>query len=87
MPHWPSSAEHYVGGVRSTREHWNGFAAKPGEVSPLYECGENDHLMVVALDKIHEAGYRDINSVAEMLRAEIRRDKESWKDYGRNEEV
>lgn len=75
-----SSAEHYVGGIRSTREalKWI-FAAKPGEVSPLYECGENDHLMVVALDKIHEAGYRDINSVAEMLRAEIRRDKKAEK--------
>lgn len=75
-----SSAEHYVGGVRSTREalKWI-FAAKPGEVSPLYECGENDHLMVIALDKIHEAGYRDINSVAEMLRAEIRRDKKAEK--------
>lgn len=75
-----SSAEHYVGGVRSTREalKWI-FAAKPGEVSPLYECGENDHLMVVALDKIHEAGYRDINSVAEMLRAEIHRDKKAEK--------
>lgn len=75
-----SSAEHYVGGVRSTREalKWI-FAAEPGEVSPLYECGENDHLMVVALDKIHEAGYRDINSVAEMLRAEIRRDKKAEK--------
>lgn len=75
-----SSAEHYVGGVRSTREalKWI-FAAKPGEVSPLYECGENDHLMVVALDKIHEAGYRDVNSVAEMLRSEIRRDKKTDK--------
>ena len=75
-----SSAEHYVGGVKSTREalKWI-FAAKPGEVSPLYECGENDHLMVVVLDKIHEAGYRDINSVADMLRAEIRQDKKAEK--------
>ena len=73
-----SSAEHYVGGVKSTREalKWV-FAAKLGEVSPLYECGENDHLMVVALDKIHQAGYRDINSVADMLRTEIRRDKKA----------
>lgn len=73
-----SSAEHYVGGVKSTREalKWI-FAAKPGEVSPLYECGENDHLMVVALDKIHQAGYRDINSIADMLRTEIRRDKKA----------
>lgn len=75
-----SSAEHYVGGVKSTREalKWI-FAAKPGEVSPLYECGENDHLMVVVLDKIHEAGYRDINSVADMLRSEIRQDKKAEK--------
>lgn len=75
-----SSAEHYVGGIHSTREamKWI-FAAKPGEVSPLYECGENDHLMVVALDKIHKAGYRDINSVAEMLKNEIRRDKKADK--------
>ncbi len=73
-----SSAEHYVGGIHSTREamKWI-FAAKPGEVSPLYECGENDHLMVVALDKVHKAGYRDINSVAEMLKSEIRRDKKA----------
>lgn len=73
-----SSAEHYVGGVKSTREalKWI-FAAKPGEVSPLYECGENDHLMVVALTKVNEAGYRNINAVADMLRAEIRRDKKA----------
>ena len=38
------SAEHRVGGVKGTREalKWI-FAAKEGEVSPLYECGENDH--------------------------------------------
>lgn len=73
-----SSAEHYVGGVKSTREalKWI-FAAKPGEVSPLYECGDNDHLMVVALTKVNEAGYRNINAVADMLRAEIRRDKKA----------
>lgn len=35
--------------------------------------------MVVVLDKIHEAGYRDINSVADMLRAEIRQDKKAEK--------
>ena len=47
------SAEHRVGGVKGTREalKWI-FAAKEGEVSPLYECGENDHLMVVALERL-----------------------------------
>ena len=66
------SGEHYVGGVKGTRDalKWI-FAAKEGEVSPLYECGENDHLMVVALEKINPAGYRNINLVADMLKAEI----------------
>ena len=75
-----SSAEHYVGGVKSTREalKWV-FEAKPGEVSPLYECGENDHLMVVALERVNKAGYRNINRVADALRAEIRRDKKAEK--------
>ena len=72
--------EHYVGGVQNTREalKWI-FEANEGEVSPLYECGENDHMMVVALEKINPAGYRDINSVADMLRMEIRRDKKAAK--------
>ena len=72
--------EHYVGGVKNTREalKWV-FEANEGEVSPLYECGENDHLMVVALEKINPVGYRNINSVADMLRMEILRDKKAEK--------
>ena len=75
-----SSAEHYVGGVKSTGDvmRWI-FSAKPNEVSPLYECGENDHMMVVALDKVHKTGYRDINSVAATLKNEIIRDKKAEK--------
>ena len=72
--------EHYVGGVKGTRDalKWI-FAAKEGEVSPLYECGENDHLMVVTLEKINPAGYRNINLVADMLRSEIIKDKKAEK--------
>lgn len=78
-----SSAEHNVGGIKSTREalKWV-FDAKPGSVSPLYECGENDHLMVVALERVNKAGYRNINRVADMLRDEIRRDKKAEKIMG-----
>lgn len=74
------SDEHYVGGVKSTREalKWV-FDAKEGEVSPLYECGENDHLMVVALETINPAGYTNINQVSDMLRSEIIRDKKAEK--------
>ena len=72
--------EHYVGGVKSTRDalKWI-FDAEEGQVSPLYECGENDHLMVVALEKINPVGYRNINTVADMLRMEIMRDKKAAK--------
>lgn len=74
------SAEHRVGGVKGTHEalKWI-FSAKEGEVSPLYECGENDHLMVVALEKVNPAGYRNINLVADMLRAEILKEKKAEK--------
>ena len=72
--------EHYVGGVKGTREalKWV-FEAKEGEVSPLYECGNNDHMMVVAVEMINPAGYRDINSVVDMLSMEIRREKKAEK--------
>lgn len=74
------SDEHYVGGVKSTREalKWV-FSAKPGDVSPLYECGENDHLMVVALEAINPEGYVNINKVSDMLKSEILRDKKAKK--------
>ena len=72
--------EHYVAGVTNTREalKWI-FEANEGEVSPLYECGENNHLMVVALEKINPEGYRNINTVADMLRMEIMRTKKAEK--------
>jgi peptidyl-prolyl cis-trans isomerase D len=72
--------EHYVGGVKNTREalKWI-FEANEGEVSPLYECGENDHMMVVALEKINPVGHRNINTVADMLRMEIIREKKAEK--------
>ena len=73
-----SSAEHYVGGVHNTRDivKWI-FDAKEGDVSPLFECGDNDHMMVVVLNRINKAGYRNIGLVADMLRSELIRDKKA----------
>ena len=70
------NSEHNVAGLRATREamKWI-FDAKAGEVSPLYECGNNDHLLVVALTKINPVGYRDLSSVQDMVKAEVIRDK------------
>ncbi len=70
------NSEHYVAGVRSTREamKWI-FDAKAGDVSPLYECGNNDHMMVIALTKIHPVGYRSLDEVKDMVRQDVVRDK------------
>ena len=70
------NSEHNVAGLRATREamKWI-FDAKAGEVSPLYECGNNDHLLVVAMTKIHPVGYRDLDDVKDILKPEVLRDK------------
>ena len=70
------NSEHNVVGIRATREamKWI-FDAKEGQVSPLYECGSNDNLLVVALTKIHPVGYRSLNDVQDMVKQEVIRDK------------
>ncbi len=70
------NSEHNVAGLRSTREamKWI-FDAKEGEVSPLYECGNNDNLLVVAMTKIHPIGYRDLDAVKDVIRQDVLRDK------------
>ena len=71
------SSEHNVAGIRSTREamKWI-FDAKNNNVSPLYECGNNDHLLVIGLTAIHPVGYRDLDgTVKEQVKQEVIRDK------------
>ncbi len=71
------SSEHNVAGIRSTREamKWI-FDAKNNNVSPLYECGNNDHLLVIGLTAIHPVGYRDLDgAVKEQVKQEVIRDK------------
>ena len=74
------NSEHNVAGLRSTRDamKWI-YEAKAGQVSPLYECGNNDHLLVVALEKIHPQGYRDLDDVKELVKSEVIRDKKFQK--------
>ena len=77
-----STSEHYVAGVHGTRDalKWL-FDAKQGDVSPLYECGDNDHLMVIVLSAIHPKGYRswDDTQVKEILKREVIKDKKAEK--------
>ena len=75
-----TTSVHYLANIHATREalKWL-FEAKEGAVSPLYECGDNDHLLVVVLDKIHRIGYRGLDDpqVKEMIKAEVIKDKKA----------
>lgn len=75
-----TTSAHYLANIRSTREalKWL-FSAKEGDVSPMYECGDNDHLLLVVLDKIHPVGYRTLNDsqVKEIVKAEVLKDKKA----------
>lgn len=76
------TSQHYIAGIGATRDalKWV-FDAKEGEVSPLYECGENDNLLVVALTKVHKKGYRSLDDeqVKAMVKAEAMKDKKAEK--------
>ena len=75
-----TTSTHTLVGINATREamKWL-FDAKEGEISPMYECGNNDQLLLVVLDKIHPKGYRSYNDpqVKEFLKAEVLRDKKA----------
>ena len=75
-----SNAEHYVVNIPSTREamKWL-FEAKEGTISPLYECGNNDHLLVLALTKVNKKGYLTLDNaqVKEYIRTQVMNDKKA----------
>lgn len=75
-----TTSQHNLAGIRSTREalKWL-FDAKEGSVSPLYECGDNNHLLLVILDHINPMGYRSLtdSQVKEMVKAEVIKDKKA----------
>lgn len=76
------NSQHNVANIHSTHEalKWI-FDNKEGNVSPLYECGDNDNLLVVGLTKIHKKGYRDLDDpmVKEKVKAEVVKDKKAEK--------
>ena len=79
-----ASTEHTVAGVHSTRETLRWIFnedTKVGDVSPLYECGDNDHLLVVMLTAIHPKGYMpwDDEQVKAYLTSEVQKDKKAVK--------
>lgn len=75
------SSEHTIGNISGTKDalRWV-FEAEEGEVSGLYECGDNDRMLVVAVSDINPEGYRTIDAMLQFqLRSEILRDKKAEK--------
>ena len=75
-----NNAAHTIGGVKGTREalRW-AFGAEKGEVSHIFEAGDNDHLMVFAVADIHEAGYRPVSQMTVLFRVQALNDKKADK--------
>jgi peptidyl-prolyl cis-trans isomerase D len=73
-----NSSEHGIANIKGTKEalRWT-FSAKPGEVSTLYECGDSDRLLLVALEQVNKKGYRPLEQVKSELVLEIRKDKKA----------
>ncbi len=76
-----STSQHNLLNMRSTREalKWV-FDAKEGEVSQMFECGNNgDHLLLLILDKVNGVGTRALADaqVQEAVKAEVLKDKKA----------
>ena len=73
-----SNTAHVIGGVQGTREalRW-AFGAEKGEVSHIFEAGASDHLMVIAVADIHEAGYRPAADMTDIFRLQATKDKKA----------
>lgn len=72
------NSAHNIAGIENTREalRW-AFSSKVGEVSQIFEAGQNDHLLAMSLDKVHPMGYRPIDDVKDMLRFEAVNNKKA----------
>ncbi|MCM1107712.1 MAG: SurA N-terminal domain-containing protein [Clostridium sp.] len=74
------STEHYVANQRNTTEALRWIFnedTKKGDISGLYECGNNDCMLVVVLTDIHEKGYLKAEDVKEFLTSEVIKDKKA----------
>ena len=77
-----TTAQPNLANIRSTKDamKWLFDKADEGDVSPLYECGNNgDNLLVVVLQKVHHVGYRGLDDpqVREIVKQEVMRDKKA----------
>ena len=72
-----TSNSHNIAGIHGTREalKWLFDDADKGDVSQLYECGDNDHLLIVMLDEVNPKGYRPLSKVSADIKSQLVNEK------------
>ena len=75
---------HNIAQISDTRKaiRWIFSEAEVGEVSPLYECGENNNFLVVALTGINEKGYTSMDKLSLIVNNRARADKKAERIIG-----
>lgn len=60
-----NNSSHYIANISDTRKaiRWIFSEAEVGEISPLYECGDNNTLLVAALSEINEKGFMPMDKM------------------------
>lgn len=76
-----TTSTHNIAGIHSTSDavKWLFDEAKPNDVSQLYECGDNDHLLIVALTNVTKAGYAPLDKVKDIIRQQLVNEKKAEK--------
>ena len=72
--------EHNIAGISGTREaiRWIfNKDTKVGEISEIYTCGNNDHLLIVAVTGKNDSKFRTLESVKDYIQNEALRDKKA----------
>lgn len=84
-----ASSQHNISGIHNTRDavKWLFDDAKLNSISQLYECGDNDHLLVMALTGINKEGYASQEKVAESIKQELMNEKKMEKLIADNKGV
>ena len=74
------ASEHNVAGISGTREALRWLFnedTKVGEISEIYTCGNNDHLLVVSVESKNDSKFRSLEDVKDYIETEARRDKKA----------
>jgi len=72
---------HNIARIHDTSDavKWLFDEAKEGDISQLYECGDNDHLLLVALTGVTNEGYAPFDKVKDLLKQQVTDEKKAEK--------